>query len=326
MLSILASFAQEESLSVSENIKWGIRRNFQKGIPNSFCIYGYRYIDGICEVVPEEAAVIRRIYTNYLNGISAEETARQLNSEGIKSYTGIDFPPSAVRAILKNVRYTGVLHLQKTFIENHLTHKTKSNNGELPMYIVENAHPAIIDTAMFEAVQAERLRRRELGVFANKSITTSVFTSKIKCGICGASFHRKSRKRANGAVWKYWRCATQDKNSQCGMKDIPEDKIMQAVSEIFGEFDEDRFAENVTLITVPKNFVLVFHLADGTQINKTWGGTSRTDCWTSEARQAASERMKNRADSAEECKARSDRMKALWAERKSQNKEHDNEQ
>ncbi|MCL1949217.1 MAG: recombinase family protein [Turicibacter sp.] len=323
MMTILASFAQEESRSLSENVKWAIRKGFKEGRPNSFNVYGYRWNGEKFIVHPEEAEVIRIIYANFLDGLSAEQTAKQLTEMGKKSYTGLpEFPASAVRAILRNDKYTGDLRLQKTYIENHITHKEMVNNGELPIYLVEDAHEAIIDKETFNAVQAEVARRRELGVFANWSITTSALTSKIKCGKCGASFHRKGRKRADGTSNKYWRCATMDKkgNSECHMKDIPENKMYQAATEVLelDEFDETAFADEISLITVPSDYTLVFHLTDGSEIVKAWENTSKKDCWTPEARKAAGERMKKRTYSEEERKRRSERMTAYWAKRRSQ--------
>jgi hypothetical protein len=196
------------------------------------------------------------------------------------------------------------------------------NKGELPVYLVEDAHEAIIDKATFEAVQAKQARRRELGVFANWSIKTTVFTTKIKCGKCGASFHRKGRKRTDGSSSKYWRCGTMDKkgNAKCHMKDIPEDKIKQAAAEVLGlnDFDDAAFAEDVNLITVPEDFTLLFHLTDGLEVTKTWVSTSKKDCWTPEARKAAGERMKKRVYSEEERKARSEWMTAYWARKKAE--------
>lgn len=318
MMTILASFAQEESRSLSENVKWAIRKGFAEGKTNSFCIYGYRWNGEKFIVEPEEAKVVRLIYQNYLNGISAETTAKQLRTMDVKSYTGMDkFSATSVRAILRNDKYTGILRLQKTYVESHITHKEKINNGELPVYLVEDAHEAIIDKAMFEAVQVEQARRRELGVFANQTINTSVLTSKIKCDKCGASFHRKSRKKADGTSAKHWRCATMDKkkNGTCHIKDIPEEKIKQAFAEVLGleEFDESIFAEEVTQITVPQDFTLIFHLSDGTDISKTWEITSKKDCWTDERRQEQAERMKVRTYSDEVRKASSDRLKERWA-------------
>jgi len=323
MMTILASFAQEESRSLSENVKWAIRKGFKEGKTNSFNIYGYRWNGEKFIVHPEEAEVVRIIFANFLNGISAEQTAKQLTEMGVKSYTGMEeFSATSVRAILRNDKYTGVLRLQKTYVENHISHRYMINKGELPVYLVEDAHEAIIDEATFDAVQAEQARRQELGVFANWSITTSVLTSKIKCGKCGASFHRKGRKRADGSSSKYWRCGTMDKKGgdKCHMKDIPEDKIKQAATEILGldEFDEIVFAEEVTQMTVPEDFALVFHLADGSETAITWVSTSKKDCWTPEARQAAAERMKKRIYSEAERKRRSEWMTAYWAKRRNQ--------
>jgi DNA invertase Pin-like site-specific DNA recombinase len=321
MMTILASFAQEESRSLSENVKWAIRKGFRDGKVNSFNIYGYRWDGEKFVVHPEEAEVVRLIYANFLNGISAEQTARQLTEMGVKSYTGLDeFSATSVRAILRNDKYTGDLRLQKTYVQDHISHRYMINHGELPSYLIEGAHEAIISKETFEAVQAEQARRRELGVFANWSITTSAFTCKIKCGKCGASFHRKGRKRADGKPRHYWRCATMDKkgNDKCHMKDIPEDKIRLAAAEVLGldEFDEAAFAEEVTLITVPEDFKMVFHLADGTEVAKDWVPTAKKDCWTPEARQAAAERMRGSQVrwTPEARKRMSEQLKARYAE------------
>ena len=291
MLTILASFAQEESRSLSENVKWAIRKGFQEGKTNSFNIYGYRWDGEKFVIHPEEAEVVRLIYANFLNDISAEQTAKQLTAMGIKSYTGMDeFSATSIRAILRNDKYTGVLRLQKTYVENHITHREMKNNGELPIYVVEDAHEAIIDITTFEAVQAEQARRRGLGVFANKAITTNAFTTKIKCGNCGASFHRKSRRRADGSISKYWRCGINDKKGKthCHVQDIPEDKILQATAEVLGRdvFDDVAFGNEITHITIPERFTLVFHLADGTFVTKHWESTAKKDCWTQERRAA----------------------------------------
>ena len=118
-----------------------------------------------------------------MNGLSAESTEKQLEEMGVKSYKGVHFSNSSVRQILSNVTYTGNLLFQKEYVSDPITGKSKKNNGELPQYWVENTHEAIIPMEIFQAVQKERQRRRELGVLANWSINTSCFTSKIKCPI-----------------------------------------------------------------------------------------------------------------------------------------------
>ena len=235
MLTLLASFAQEESRSTSENVKWGIRKGFEQGKTNSFCIYGYRWDGNQFNIMPEEAEIVRLIYDNFLKGLSAEQTEKQLEQMDIKSYTGGHFSNTSIRAILRQERYTGNILLQKTYVESHINHKSKINYGELPMYYAENTHPAIIDQDTFDRVQTEIARRRELGVFANKAINTTCFTSKVKCGNCGVSYRRSGKRQRKDAneVYYIWTCQTKDRKgvSECGAKNIPE-KILQKVCEV----------------------------------------------------------------------------------------------
>ena len=89
LLTILASFAQEESRSISENIKWRVKKRFEQGIPNGrFRIYGYRWEGDTLVIVPEEAAIVRRIFQNFLDGKSRLETEREFAAEGITTRSG----------------------------------------------------------------------------------------------------------------------------------------------------------------------------------------------------------------------------------------------
>ena len=189
MLTILASFAQEESRSISDNVKWGIRKRMQNGIPNGhFRIYGYRWEGDELVIVPEEAEIVKRIFQNFLDGKSRLETERELAAEGITTRDGCRWVDSNIKVVLTNVTYTGNLLLQKEFISDPISKQRKKNRAELPQYYVEDTHPAIIDKATIDFVQEEMARRRELGPLANKSLNTSCFTGKIKCPYCGQSY------------------------------------------------------------------------------------------------------------------------------------------
>lgn len=189
LLTLLASFAQEESRSISENVKWGVRKRMKKGIPNGrFRILGYRWQGDKLVIVPEEAAVVRRIYQDFLNGKSRLETERALNAEGIRTINGCRFQDSSLKVILTNVTYTGNLLLQKEYITDPINGKRRKNHGELPQYYVENTHEAIIDQATFDYVQQEMTRRKALGAQANKSLNLTCFSGKIKCPYCHVSY------------------------------------------------------------------------------------------------------------------------------------------
>lgn len=297
MITLLASFAQEESRSISENVKWAIRKNFQKGIGNSFCIYGYRWNGEEFEIVPEEAEIVRLIFDNFLNGISAERTEKQLEEMGVKSYNGQHFSNSSIRAILRQERYTGNTLFQKTYIENHITHRTVINRGELPQYYAENTHPAIISVETFNRVQEEIQRRRSLGAAANPHIPTTCFTSRLKCAQCGRSFRRHTYNRASGTVI-VWGCRGKDDKGVafCNSANLPEAALREACCSVLelDAFDEGIFLERVDTISVCANRLLVFHLSSGEDVHHVWewNSTARKDCWTEERRREWRERHK----------------------------------
>ena len=293
MLTLLASFAQEEVRSLSDNVKWGTRKRFEKGIPNGkFQIYGYRWDGDHLVVEPEEAKIVKLIYDNFLNGLSAETTEKQLEAMGVKSYKGQHFGNSSIRQILGNITYTGNLLFQKEYIVDPISKKSKINRGELPQYWVENTHEAIIPLEVYQAVQAEKARRRELGALANWSINTSCFTSKIKCGCCGKSYQRSNRKgrKDPNANYTIWICGTRRKsgNAHCRNKDIPEAMLKQACAAVLGldKFDESIFSERIERIEIPAPNEMLFYFRDGHTVPHHWESTLRKDCWTDERRAA----------------------------------------
>ena len=293
MLTLLASFAQEEVRSLSDNVKWGTRKRFEKGIPNGrFQIYGYRWDGDHLVVEPEEAKIVKLIYDNFLNGLSAESTEKQLEEMGVKSYKGQHFGNTSIRQILGNITYTGNLLFQKEYTVDPISKKSRKNQGELPQYWVENTHEAIIPMEVYQAVQEEKARRRELGVFANWSINTSCFTSKIKCGRCGKSYQRSNRKGRKDldANYTVWICGTRRKtgNAQCQNKDIPEPMLKEACAAVLGldEFDETVFSEQIDHIEIPAPYEMVFYFKDGRIVPHRWQSTMRKDCWTDERRAA----------------------------------------
>ncbi len=297
MLTILASFAQEESRSISDNVKWGIRKRMQNGIPNGrFRIYGYRWEGDELVIVPEEAEIVKRIFQNFLDGKSRLETEREFAAEGITTRDGHRWTDSNLKVVLTNVTYTGNLLLQKEFVADPITKQKKKNRGELPQYYVEDTHPAIIDKATFDFVQEEMARRRELGALANKSLNTSCFTGKIKCPYCGQSYMHN--KRTDRGYMEFWNCGSKKKKKKgagCPVGGTINHKNMVKVcTEVLGldEFDESVFLEQVDHIDVPERYTLEFHMADGSVITKGCPNTGHQDCWTPERRAAKAEFMK----------------------------------
>ena len=289
MLSILASFAQEESRSASENQLWRIRKNFEEGIPWHGIMLGYRLEDGQYRVVPEEAELVQRIYRDYLSGMGYNAIAKQLNEEGIPSSWGLQWLDSAVQKVLCNYAYTGNLLLQKTFRENHLTKKQIPNRGEMPMYHAENTHEAIISIETFQAVQAEKARRAERFLKKPATKVPYPYTSILCCANCSKKYHRKVT--ATGPVWI---CDTFNSlgKAACASKQIPETTLNAVTAEVIGsaEFTTATLRRQIDHIDVCKGNTLVYHFVDGTQATRTWKDRSRSESWTPEKREAARKR------------------------------------
>jgi DNA invertase Pin-like site-specific DNA recombinase len=293
MLTILASYAQEESRSVSENCKWRIRKDFKEGKPsNNIRIYGYDYKAGKLTVIPEEAEVVRMVFADYLSGLGKNAIMKKLISLGVPTKCGGRWSENTVSSILKNEKFIGDMCLQKGYIDDHLNKHWKKNNGELPKFYVEGSHEAIIDRDTFEAVQAEMARRAAKANHPKKR-TFSEFSGIIRCARCGANF----RKKINGIGTKYakvtWACATYTYRGkhECAAKRIPEDILKEKCAEVLGlvEYDSTVCAAKVAAITVPDDGILVFSFKDGSERMVTWENRSRRESWTDEMRQTARE-------------------------------------
>ena len=157
LITIMSSLAQEESRSISENVTWGQRKRFSDGkvsIPYGQFL-GYRKgADGLPEIVPEEAEIVKRIYREFLQGKSTNAIATMLTEEGIPTPgKKIVWQRATVESILRNEKYKGSALLQKSFTVDFLTKKTKINEGEVPQYYVEDSHPAIIEPWEWEQVE-----------------------------------------------------------------------------------------------------------------------------------------------------------------------------
>ena len=279
MLTILASYAQEESLSASENQKWRVKQKFSNGQPWRTYMLGYRYNGEQLVIVPEEAEIVRSIFSDYLDGKGVVAIMKRLNEEGILTQQGFTWHQSAVQRVLRNYTYTGNLLLQTKFRENHLTKRTVVNRGELPQYHIQNSHEPIIDMDTYKAVQIEMAHRADQ--FGKPQATaTYPFTGLITCAGCGKRYRRKMKK--TGPVWI---CSTYNTlgKAACQSKAIPESVLIDIVDEIGG-------IGNLTAIQAANNNTLVLTLTSGQQIVKQWLDRSRRESWTPEMQEAARQR------------------------------------
>lgn len=278
LLSILASFAQEESRSASENQKWRIKKNFEEGVPWNSCMLGYRLKDGCYRVVPEEAKIVQRIYAEYLEGAGPNLIAKRLTADGIPTENGGIWQPQTVWCILRNSAYSGDLLLQLTYRENHITKRKIKNTGQYPQYLVEDAHEAIIPKETFNAVQAEIARRFQLHPAVPPAKPSYPFTGLLVCSKCGRKFRRKTTR---GKVT--WICATYKTRGKqyCASKEVPESTLEDVTDKVTDDISD------ILKIEVDDGNVLRYYLKDGRVVAQTWADRSRSESWTPEMKAKA---------------------------------------
>lgn len=206
LITIMSSLAQEESRSISENCTWGQRKRFADGkvtVPFKRFLGYDRGSDGNLVLNKDEAVIIRRIYSMFLQGMTPHGIAARLTADGIKSPGGKDkWNAGAVRSILTNEKYKGDALLQKSYTVDFLTKKKKVNEGEIPQYYVEGNHEAIIQPEVFELVQRELARRKGS---TGKPSGVHIYSNKIKCGQCGSWYGSKvwhSKTKYRKCVWR----------------------------------------------------------------------------------------------------------------------------
>lgn len=236
MLTIMASLAQQESQSLSQNVKLGLQYRYQQGEIQINCarFLGYTKDENKhLVIVPDEAEIVKRIYREYLEGESMLKIARGLEADGILNGAGNErWHTSNINQILRNEKYIGDALLQKTYTVDFLTKKRVKNNGLVPQYYVENSHKAIIPREVFMQVQEELVRRRIVHTSPNgKNRTFSsnhCFAQIVLCGNCGEVF-RRVHWNNRGKKSIVWRCVSRLENTGlfCDARTVSESQIEQ---------------------------------------------------------------------------------------------------
>ena len=242
MITIMSSLAQEESRSISENVTWGQRKRMADGkvtMPYGRFL-GYRKgEEGLPEIVPEEAEVVRMIYKSFMEGMSPYKIAKMLMKMHILTPAGNEnWHASTIKSILTNEKYKGSALLQKKFTVDFLTKKQKVNEGEVPQYFIEDSHPPIIDPQEFELVQAEIARRKEIGrVYSS----INIFSTKLVCSCCGGFFGSKVWHSTSKYKRTIWQCNHKFQNGEkCSTPHLYEAEIKKRFIEVCERVATDR--------------------------------------------------------------------------------------
>lgn len=225
LITIMSSLAQEESRSISENVTWGLRKQFAEGkvhFPYTNVLGFKAGEDGAIVVDQDEAETVRYIFQQALIGKSPYHIAKDLTEKGILSPSGKShWNATTIKRMLRNEKYKGDALLQKTYTIDFLTKKKNINRGELPQYYVENNHEAIVDRETFDAVQ------QVLDNKGRKSSTT-IFSSKLVCGDCGHFFGSKVWHSTSKYRRVIYRCNEKyNGSSKCSTPHVTEEEVKQ---------------------------------------------------------------------------------------------------
>lgn len=242
LLTLYSLFAQEESMSISKNVKRGTRMRMQKGTyVSSNPPYGYRLVNRQLEIHEQEAETVRRIFSEYLNGVGCGEIAKRLTAEGVLTKCGAPkWSYQTITIIIRNERYIGDMLLQKKFNEDAMPYRQTINRGQLPKVYVKNTHEPIVSRIEFELANI-LLKERSANIAVGKR-NEYLLSRKIRCKECGNVYRRKIPQDT-----PYWVCRRHDSDKElCLSERITEDALYSAFAMLY-----NKLKQNYSNILIP---------------------------------------------------------------------------
>lgn len=250
MITIYAEFAEAEAVSTSNNVKWRVDKNMREGryyIPVNQMLGYYYDEDGKLQIKEGEAYIIKTIYRLYLSGLGCAKIANYLKERKIPNKHGYNWSPNGIRGILRNEKYVGDCLLQKTYIEDPLTHKSIRNLGEKDQYLIENGHPAIIDRDSWNEVQemidegAIKYKvRRKTANDGNPTNILSAYANWVICPYCGSNFHHKINHYNGKPANRFLICASNMADKICEADNYPVDQLNAILAKITGQLKANK--------------------------------------------------------------------------------------
>ena len=240
LITIMSSLAQEESRSISEIVRWGLRKKYSDGkySVNYPHFLGFdKGPEGKLVVNPEQAAIVRRIYGMFLSGSTPYQIAKTLTAEDIPTPAGKKkWSDTTIRRVLQNESYIGDKLLQKTYSVDFLAKDRIKNHGEVQQYYIENDHEGIIPRETFQRVQAEMARRKSLHATGG-----TIFSGRIVCGECGQIYGSKVWHSTDKYRRVVWRCNDKfNGGTKCGTPTLSEEQVKEAFERLLVKLAIDK--------------------------------------------------------------------------------------
>ena len=267
LITIMASIAQQESQSISQNVRMGIQYKMQqgKGNLNTKSLMGFDRGEesDMLVIIPEEAQIVRRIFREYLDGYSPAMICRHLEADHIPTPSGKKiWYPTTVTSMLENEKYAGDLLLQKYYTVDFLTHKIARNTGQLPQYLVEEHHAPIVPKSVYYQVQGELMRRSSLKNDPAKLRygSADALFGRVICGRCGRVMKRYQKPDGNNADWRCRKRAytkksnTKEMKGLCDCRNLSETEAKEAIIEALNRLHAHKGQKKMQLATIMKIF------------------------------------------------------------------------
>lgn len=283
LLAILSAMAEQESRTISSNIKWAWQRRWQEGntLINTAVMLGYRKTGtdenghDVYEINEKEAEIVRRIYSEFVAGYSITQIAKRLEEDEIPTKRGKSkWSHSTIESILQNEKYTGNAILGKTYKPDVLSKKhLKSDGVAAPIYFVEATHPVIIEQELFELAGKELARRKaqkEITVGGGKYSSRYPFSGLLVCGECGSKMRRHVRTMGSGKQTASWGCVARITkgravcNSHHVNEEVLKNTYLAALNDLLGHSSEivEAVSEGAELALEPENRAAIAHIND----------------------------------------------------------------
>ncbi len=261
LFSLMSAIAENESRSISENVKWGYRERFKRGEYNlgNNRILGYDSVDG--KLVPNKFAdAVRLIYQMYLVGKSVEEIRRLLSDCGVRTRKGTMISHGDILYILQNETYKGDKLLQKTHPKDFIT-KKPDPMVEFESNYLENDHEAIVDRNVWDAVQKKIARNKEMeDTVGHRGGRPHFLYGKVFCSECGRPMTRRTVNGIGGTKCKVWTCRERYRGKHgngCKGANVKEEELIGALKRVLGELMTEEYVDRIGRIAVKRGGVVV---------------------------------------------------------------------
>ena len=250
-LALLATLAQNEVESLSQNVKIGVKMKMRRGEMMGFngCLgYDYHQEDKSITVNEVEAETVRFIFDRYIEGYGAYTIAKELTALGKVNKKGeVKWTDSGVRGIIKNEKYKGDLLQGKTYTVDPISKRRLDNRGEEDRFYIKDHHEAIVSREVWDKAQEicqSRYKKNPNVVDGTRTKFTRkfAFSSMCECGFCGTNLTRRSHNQDTQHKKPVWKCRTA---SNKGIENCPQSKsideaiIENAFVEMFGLLAEN---------------------------------------------------------------------------------------